>query len=93
MQFFTIVPEKSVKMLHRFGKFTKTLNPGLHLFIPFINTVEHHVDLKETAIVISEQQAFTQDNVAIHIDGAVFFKVVDPMKAAFDIDDYTRGKK
>ena len=55
MQFFTIVPEKSVKMLHRFGKFTKTLNPGFHIFIPFINTIEHHVDLKETALVINEQ--------------------------------------
>lgn len=41
--------------------------------------------------MINDQQAFTQDNVAIHIDGAVFYKVRDPMKAAYEIDDYERA--
>lgn len=92
LQFFTIISEKSVGMLHRFGKFQKQLDPGLHFFIPFVDTLEYKIDLKEAAIVINEQQAFTQDNVEVHIGGAIYYKVVDPQKAAYDIADYERGK-
>lgn len=90
--FFTIVPEKSIKILERFGKYHKTLEPGLNFFIPFLDRVSYWITQKEDAINIDNQSAITKDNVALQIDGVVFFKITDPYKAAYGIDNYTRGK-
>ena len=90
--FFTLVPEKSVKLLQRLGKYHTTLEPGLKFFIPFIDQIEHSITLKEDAISINNQAAITKDNVALVIDGVVFYKVTDPVKAAYNIDNFGRGK-
>ena len=89
--FFTIVPEKSVKILQRFGKFHRVLKPGFNFIIPFLDQVEHWISLKEDAINIENQAAITKENVALTIDGVVFYKVVDPYKAAYEIDNFERG--
>lgn len=89
--FFTIVPEKSIKIIERFGKYHKTLRPGFNIFIPFLDRIAYWISEKEDAINIDNQSAITKDNVALQIDGVVFFKVVDPYKSAYGIDNYTRG--
>jgi regulator of protease activity HflC (stomatin/prohibitin superfamily) len=89
--FFTLVPEKSVKLLQRLGKYHTTLGSGLRFFIPFVDQIEHNISLKEDAISINNQAAITRDNVALVIDGVVFYKVTDPVKAAYNIDNYGRG--
>ena len=89
--FFTIVPENSVKILQRFGKYHKILKPGLRVFIPFVDQIEHHLSLKEDAIHINNQSAHTSDNVELSIDGVLFYKILDPFKSAYEIDNYSRG--
>lgn len=89
--FFTLVPEKSVKILQRLGRYHQTLTPGLKFFVPFVDRIEHHISLKEDAISINNQAAITKDNVALLIDGVVFYKIVDPVKAAYNIDNFSRG--
>jgi regulator of protease activity HflC (stomatin/prohibitin superfamily) len=88
VKFFSIVPHKSVYLLQRMGRFHKTLEPGLNFYIPFVDRIEKRLTLKEQSIDIHEQAAITKDNVVVHLDGVLFFKINDPYKANYSIDDY-----
>lgn len=93
MRFFTIVPEKSKYLIQRLGKYHKSLEPGFHLMIPFIDVIEHKVSFKEQIIHVTDQRAITKDNVAVTLDGVLFFKIEDEMKASYNIGNYTEGSR
>ena len=92
LKFFTIVPEKSKFILQRLGKYHKSLEPGLHFMIPLIDSIEHRVSLKEQAIRVENQRAISKDNVALMIDGVVFFRIEDEQKASYNVANYQEGK-
>lgn len=83
-----IVPTQSSYIVERLGKYTKTLHPGFHLLIPFVDRVAFIQDLKEEAINVPPQTCFTTDNVQVEVDGVVYISVVDPVKASYGITDY-----
>lgn len=60
----------------------------MNFLIPFIDTVEYTIDLREQLINIHSQVAVTKDNVALHIDGCLYIQVDDPYKAAYNVEDY-----
>lgn len=72
----------------RFGKFKRTLNPGLHIIIPYIDTMKK-VDIRTTPMDIPKQEVITKDNITVNVDAVVYFKVLDSKKAVLDITNYT----
>lgn len=71
----------------RFGKYIKTLEPGLRWIIPLIETVQI-VDIRVITFNIDSQEVMTEDNVPCSIDGVVFFKINDPEKAVLEVEEY-----
>ena len=71
----------------RFGKYIKTLEPGLRWIIPIVETVQV-VDIRVITINIDSQEVMTQDNVPCSIDGVVFFRVNDPEKAILEVEKF-----
>jgi len=82
------VSQNNAYVVERFGKYSRTLNPGLSFIVPFVETVAYEVSLKEVAIEVARQSAITKDNISLGIDGIVYLKVVNPKAASYGIQDY-----
>jgi regulator of protease activity HflC (stomatin/prohibitin superfamily) len=87
---FRVVPAKQAWIVERLGKYSSTLEAGLHLLVPFIDKVKYKHSLKEKALDVPVQPCFTADNVRIFIDGVVYLKVIDPVKASYGISKIHR---
>ncbi len=86
-KFIRIIPEGFHGLVLNLGKYTRTLHPGIHFLIPFIETLRT-VDIREQVMDIPTQEAITQDNVSCMVDGIVRFKVVNPSVAIFKVQNY-----
>ncbi len=83
-----VVPARSALVVERLGKYSRTLNAGLHVLVPFLEKVRYKYNLKEVAIDVPAQDCYTQDNVKVRVDGVLYIQVVDPVKSAYGISDY-----
>lgn len=83
-----VVPEQESVVIERLGKYTKTLEAGFHLLVPFIDSIAYKQNLKEEAIDVDPQICITSDNVQVEVDGILYLKVFDPMKASYGIENY-----
>lgn len=86
-----IIQAREIGIVERFGKPQGILKPGLHILIPFIDKVRYRHDLREQVIDVPMQTCITRDNIQVWVDGDVYFKVTDPMKASYGIADYVDG--
>jgi regulator of protease activity HflC (stomatin/prohibitin superfamily) len=77
------VPQGQVWTIERFGAFTRLLNPGLNLMVPFMEQVGHKMNVQEIVLDIPEQAVITRDNAAVTVDGIMYYRVLDPAKAAY----------
>lgn len=82
-----IVPQGLHYTVENFGRYTRTLTPGLHILIPFIERVGHHVNVKEQVIDIPSQDVITRDNAMVRVDGVAFFQVLNAAKSAYEVDN------
>ncbi len=83
-----VVPQRTVVIVERLGKYHATLEPGFHLIIPFIDRVAHVHSLKEMVIDVPPQSCITGDNITVEVDGILYMQIQDPVKATYGIDDY-----
>lgn len=83
-----VVPARTALVVERLGKYSRTLNAGLHVLIPFLEKVRYKYNLKEVAIDVPAQDCYTQDNVKVRVDGVLYIQVVDPVKSAYGISDF-----
>lgn len=85
---FKVVPQRSVYIVERLGKYSRSLDAGFHILIPFIDKVAYRQNLKEQAIDVASQICITKDNIAVEVDGILYLQVIDPQKASYGIDNY-----
>lgn len=83
-----LVPTMKAYVVERLGKYHKTLGPGFHSLLPFIDNVAFIQDLKEESIEVPPQECFTKDNVQVEVDGVIYISVSDPVKASYGVTDY-----
>ncbi|MFT6087875.1 MAG: regulator of protease activity HflC (stomatin/prohibitin superfamily) [Glaciecola sp.] len=82
------VPQNRVFVVERFGKFQSTKEAGLNFILPFIDRIAADRSLKEQAVDVQEQSAITKDNISLMVDGVLYFRVMDPYKATYGVEDY-----
>lgn len=81
------VPQQSAYIVERFGKYSRTLEPGLAFLAPVIDKIPYVKSLKEVAMEIPSQSAITLDNVTLDIDGVLYIKITDAYKASYGVED------
>lgn len=84
-----LVPTKSAYVVERVGNYSRTLKPGFHALIPFVDRVAFIQDLKEVTVDVPPQECFTRDEVQVEVDGVIYISVTDPLKASYGVTDYT----
>lgn len=82
------VPQNRAYIIERFGKFQSTKEAGLNFIVPFIDQISADRSLKEQAVDVPEQSAITKDNISLMVDGVLYFRVMDPYKATYGVEDY-----
>ena len=79
------IPQGYNYTVERFGKYTRTLKPGLNLIMPFIDTIGHKVNVMEQVLDVPHQEVITRDNASITANGVTFYQVLDAAAAAYEI--------
>lgn len=88
LQSIRLVPNQYAHIVERLGNYHKTLGPGFHALIPFVDKVVYKQDLREETIEVEPQECFTKDNVKVEVDGVLYLSVMDPVNASYGVTDY-----
>jgi regulator of protease activity HflC (stomatin/prohibitin superfamily) len=86
-----IVPQARARNIERFGRYRKTLEPGMNFILPFVDRVKPLIDLREQVVSFRGQPVITEDNLVVSIDTVLFFQVTDPRAADYEIVNYIQA--
>src|SRR5579862_1328442 len=86
-----IVPQARAGVVERFGRYSRTLSPGLTLVVPFIDRVRSTIDLREQVVSFPPQPVITEDNLVVSIDSVIYFQVTDAKAATYEIANYIQA--
>lgn len=84
----TVVPQQSAYVVENLGRYSRTIQAGFHILVPFVERIAYKHNLKEEAIDIPEQICITRDNVQVGVDGVLYLQVLDASKASYGITNY-----
>src|SRR6478752_8850090 len=86
-----VVRQTQAYIVERLGRYSRTMDAGLHFLIPFVDKVRHKVDLRELVYSFPPQSVITSDNLVVDIDSVIYFQVTDPKAAIYEIANYITG--
>ncbi|HEY5316551.1 MAG TPA: SPFH domain-containing protein [Solirubrobacteraceae bacterium] len=86
-----IVPQARAGIVERLGRYSRTLNPGLAILMPFIDRLKPLIDLREQVVSFPPQPVITEDNLVVQIDTVLYFTVTDPRSATYEIANPLQG--
>ena len=82
-----IVPQGREFTVERFGRYTRTLKPGISILTPFVESIGRRVNMMEQVLDVPQQEVITKDNVSVKVDAIVFIQVMDASQAAYRVDN------
>ena len=83
------VSQGQVWTVERFGAYTRLLQPGLNFVLPYIDQVGRKLNVQEQVVDIPEQSVITKDNASVSVDGIIYYRVMEPEKAAYQVTNLT----
>src|SRR5215208_1615091 len=86
-----IVPQAKAGIVERLGRYSRTLDAGLALIVPYIDRVKPLLDLREQVVSFPPQPVITEDNLTVNIDTVIYYQVTDPKAATYEINNYISG--
>src|SRR5436190_6445794 len=86
-----VIPQASAAIVERFGRYTRTLNAGLNIVVPFIDSIRNRVDLREQVVPFPPQPVITQDNLVVNIDTVIYYQVTDARAATYEVASYIQA--
>jgi regulator of protease activity HflC (stomatin/prohibitin superfamily) len=86
-----VIRQQQVALVERLGKFRRTLDSGPHLLVPWIDRVRYMIDLREAVVPFPPQGVITEDNLMVNIDSVIYYQVVDPVRAAYEAQNYIQA--
>ena len=81
------IPQGYAYTVERFGRYSRTLGPGLGLIVPYVERIGHKVNVMEQVVDVPSQEAFTRDNAGVTIDAAAFFQVLEAARASYEVSN------
>src|SRR3954451_22092734 len=86
-----IVPQARAGVLERLGRYSRTLQPGLALVVPFVDRLRSLVDLREQVVSFAPQPVITEDNLVVSIDTVLYFQITDPKAAVYEVANFIQA--
>lgn len=83
-----VVPQKTVYIIERLGKYHATFEAGFHFLVPFVDRIAYKHSLKEMVIDVAAQTCITKDNIQVEVDGILYMQIMDPVKASYGVNNY-----
>ncbi|MEN3360023.1 MAG: hypothetical protein V7637_4005 [Mycobacteriales bacterium] len=86
-----IIPQARAAVVERLGRYQRTLEPGIHVLVPFADRIRTMIDLREQVVTFPPQPVITSDNLTVNIDTVVYFQVTEPRAATYAINNYIQA--
>ncbi|MBR7742259.1 SPFH/Band 7/PHB domain protein [Phycicoccus sp. BSK3Z-2] len=91
MRTIRIVPQQTALIIERLGRYSRTLEGGIHFLVPFVDIVRANIDLREQVVSFPPQPVITSDNLVVSIDTVIYYQVIDSKSAVYEIANFIAG--